>query len=254
MEIPEPNEETPSIRPSRARKHYQELPMLRYEDPQLPPLEPPNRPRAIWRAKKLLSEVIYDITALEGNPHTVPEIATVLEGITVGGHRIEDQEQVRNVKSALDLLFELSENFEPSAQTAKRLQALAAKGEALEEGVFRSGPVGIAGTQYRPPEAGKLSEIYEQTLQLLKGIEHPLEQGIVMFLTVARAQFFWDGNKRTGRLLMNGILLREGQDLITIPAKQALEFNQKMLAFYESGDGSEMMQMLQTLQIKSRFS
>lgn len=72
--------------------------MLKYKRMEMEPPDPPNRLRAIWRAKKLLCEVIYDITALEGNPHTVPEIATVLEGITVGGHRITDQEQVRNVK------------------------------------------------------------------------------------------------------------------------------------------------------------
>ena len=61
---------------------------------------------------------------------------------------------------------------------------------------------------------------------------------------VARQQFFWDGNKRTGRLLMNGMLLSEGRDAICIPVKRRLEFNQKMLAFYETADGGPMLAFL----------
>lgn len=230
------------------------LPNLRWESPELPEVEAPDLVRAIWRAKKLLAEVVYDITWLEGNPHTLPEIQTVLDGITVGGRRLSDQNQILNTKAAFDLLFQLAPDFEPTKATACALQALAAKGEALEEGVFRTGAVGIAGTDYRPPPAERLDELYAETIRGAKALMHPVERGIALFLAVARHQFFWDGNKRTGRLLMNGALLRAGQDIITIPARRQLDFNTGMLRFYESGDGTEMMAMLAPLQIRSRFS
>ena len=64
------------------------------------------------------------------------------------------------------------------------------------------------------------------------------------FLFVARNQLFWDGNKRTGRLLMNGLLLSGGHDVITVPAKKRLEFNTKMVRFYDTADSSEMVEFL----------
>ena len=64
------------------------------------------------------------------------------------------------------------------------------------------------------------------------------------FLFVARNQLFWDGNKRTGRLLMNGLLLSAGHAAITVPAKKHQEFNTKMLRFYDTADSSEMVELL----------
>ena len=38
-------------------------------------------------------------------------------------------------------------------------------------------------------------------------------------------QFFWDVNKRTGRFMMNGILLAQGFPIINVPSKRQQEFN-----------------------------
>jgi Fic family protein len=66
-------------------------------------------------------------------------------------------------------------------------------------------------------------------------------------------QFFWDGNKRSSRLMMNGILLSAGQDAISIPACERARFNEQMVTFYDSGEGTEMMRFLAAQQIKSKF-
>lgn len=58
-----------------------------------PALQEPDKHRSIWRAKKIFADIVHDITHLEGNPFTVPEIQTLLEGITVGGHKIADSER-----------------------------------------------------------------------------------------------------------------------------------------------------------------
>lgn len=57
---------------------------------------------------------------------------------------------------------------------------------------------------------------------------------------MARTQFFYDVNKRMGRFIMNGFLLSHGFPAINLPAKRQLEFNTKMLAFYNSGEEQEM--------------
>lgn len=60
----------------------------------------------------------------------------------------------------------------------------------------------------------------------------------------ALQQFFFDGNKRTSRFMMNGVLMSHGIDAISIPAAKAQEFNDKMIRFYLNRDASEMMQFL----------
>ncbi len=40
---------------------------------------------------------VWDAAVLEGNPFTFPEVRTLLDGVTIGGRRIADQEQVLNL-------------------------------------------------------------------------------------------------------------------------------------------------------------
>ena len=63
---------------------------------------------------------------------------------------------------------------------------------------------------------------------------------------MARNQFFYDVNKRTGRLMMNGILLAEGYPVLNLPAKRQLEFNELMMRFYESNEEAAMNAFLRS--------
>ncbi len=72
------------------------------------------------------------------------------------------------------------------------------------------------------------------------------DQAIHIFLAMARAQFFYDVNKRLGRFMMNGHLLAHGYPAINLPAKRQLEFNTLRLALYDSGDESPMNAFLRS--------
>lgn len=49
--------------------------------------------RVCFRLHKMLPEFVWDASMLEGNPLTFPEVKTLLDGITVGEHRISDQDK-----------------------------------------------------------------------------------------------------------------------------------------------------------------
>lgn len=188
-------------------------------------------------AKRQLAEFVYDAVNLEGINFTLPEIQTLLDGITVGGHRVSDQQIALNQAAAWRALFKLIENdqFEITVEKVCALHQIAAKDEALEWGKFRSGGVTIAGTDYMPPPADSLPELFARMADDAAGISDIYDQAIYFFLTMARWQFFYDVNKRMGRFMMNGLLLRHGYPAINLPAKRQLEFNQLMLVFYETG-------------------
>ena len=44
--------------------------------------------------------------------------------------------------------------------------------------------------------------------------------------------------------MMNGVLLGAGEDAISVPARRRLKFNEAMIRFYDSQDGTEMMRFM----------
>lgn len=205
--------------------------------------------KAIFLAKKQLSIFVCDSVNLEGIPMTLPEIQTLMDGVTVGGHKLSDQQIALNQIEAWKALFLSLEtdSFRFAKDFVCQLHAIAAKDEALEWGHFRTSGVTIAGTiSYTPPVAEKLDGIFSELVDALQKIDDPIDRGIHVFLTMARTQFFFDVNKRLGRLMMNGILLENGAAAINVPAKRQLEFNTLMLKFYETGNQIEMNQFLRS--------
>jgi Fic family protein len=198
---------------------------------------------AIFHLKKMLPQYVFDSVALEGNPFTFPEVQTVLDGVTVGGHKIADQEQVLNQRDAHALMIDLVRNgrFAPTAAIATALNARVAKGEALRTGAFRDGPVGIAGTsRWHPAPHQKLKEIYERGVTWTGFSGGPLERAYVLSAWIPFHQFFYDGNKWTGRLLMNGTLLSNGLAGLSIPAKFRKDYNEACLALYDGQDATPL--------------
>jgi Fic family protein len=202
----------------------------------------PDVPKALMLARRQLAEFVCDAVNLEGIPFTLPEIQTLLQGVTVGGHRLSDQKIALNQHEAWAQLFAWVEvgKFELSRDKACALHALAAREDALEWGRFRSGGVLITGTAYTPPPATDLPRLFDDMLIRLDTMADIYDQAIHVFLTMARCQFFYDVNKRMGRFLMNGHLLAHGYPAINLPASRRLEFNELMLGFYPSGDESAM--------------
>lgn len=199
-------------------------------------------------AQREVPTFIYDAVQLEGINFTLPEIQTLMEGVTVGGHALSDQQIAVNQSEAWKQLFRWlkQDEFEVTAQRACELHLIAAKEEALEWGQFRSGGVTIAGTDYMPPKAATLTVYFEQMLTDMAQLDDVYDQAIHLFLTMARRQFFYDVNKRMGRFMMNGLLLSRGCPAINLPYARRLEFNQLMLTFYTSGEQQPMNQFLRS--------
>ena len=193
-------------------------------------------------ARRQLAEFVCDAVNLEGINFTLPEIQTLLDGITVGGHTLTDQQIALNQGNTWRTLFKWIENdqFEITVEKVCNLHSIAAKEEALEWGKFRSGGVTIAGTNYMPPKANLLLDLFDQMVKKAFNMSDIYDQAIHLFLTMARSQFFYDVNKRMGRFIMNGLLLSNGYPAINLPAKRQLEFNQLMLNFYDTGDQKPM--------------
>jgi len=208
----------------------------------------PNKEKALMLAKREIAVFVHDAVELEGIHFTLPEIQTLLEGITVGGHKLSDQQIAVNQGNAWRHLFHsLSNNeFKLELEFVCQLYNIAAKEEALEWGRLRSGGITIAGSDYMPPPAEQLPKLFKQMIKEINLIDDIYDRAIFAFLTMAHCQFFYDVNKRMGRFIMNAILLEKGYPAINLPAKRQLEFNQLMLNFYQSGTQQPMNQFMRS--------
>lgn len=217
--------------------------------------------RSIFRYKQMLAQFVFDASSLEGNPFTFPEVKTLLDGVTVGGHKLADEQQVLNLAAAAKELFSLVKagSFRLDKATSDRLHALVAREEPLEWGCFRgegqftdiTPRVGLGREgEFVPshptePGAANLNRLFTEAVEVLEAeVPDARERGMAFFLFGALQQFYFDGNKRTSRFMMNGILMSNGMDAISVPAARATEFNEKMVRFYVGKDATEMMGFL----------
>jgi len=212
----------------------------------------PKKELYFYLAKKDKIDFVYNTAALEGNAMTYPEVQTLLEGITVGGHKLSDEQQILNQNRSVEYLYKLIQEgkFKLDLDTFITLHSFVAHQEALTWGVFREGQVNIGGTDYQPPLAKDLKKIFTDGIKEIQKINHPIIKAIVMFLFGAKCQFFYDGNKRTARLMTNGILLDAGYPILNIKAKDKLEFNKMMIDFYNSKDIKPFIEYLVNYYVK----
>lgn len=214
--------------------------------------------RVCFRFHRMLPEFVWDASVLEGNPFTFPEVKTILDGITVGGRKLTDQEQILNLAESSRRLLALVKSgaFALDKATFCELHAIVARNEALEWGHFRGegreanytpdvalGERGVYTPLATVAGAPELNRVFQDGVAAQAECA-PFEKGAAFFLFGALQQFFFDGNKRTSRFMMNGVLMSAGIDAISVPAAKAQDFNEKMVRFYLTKDATEMMGFL----------
>jgi len=217
--------------------------------------------RVTARYRQGLAEFVWDAAVLENNPFTFVEVQTLLDGVTVGGHKLSDQQQIVRLAASNKELDQLvrSSRFRLDKATSDRLHKIIATDEALEAGHFRGeGEVGGPDSRvsvslgergrYEAPAAGDdgaiLRRIHAEGLVAIGELDDPFHRGLVYFAFGALQQFYFDGNKRTARHMMNGTLMSAGYDAISIPAARKLEFNTTMVDFYTSRDATDLLDFL----------
>ena len=200
--------------------------------------------------KKNLAEITWNcMRTLENNPTSLPQTRTILAGQSVGGISVFDLLQVKNYGDASKLLTEKvrSSTFALDKATACAIHNLSAREDTLVWGLFRTGNISIEGVKYKPPEASALGTLAQDGLGWLNtAVANPKERAIATFLFMSRSQFFYDANKRTASLMMNGVLMSNGYLPIVVLNKQSKRFHTELKAFYETGNADGMFAFFAT--------
>lgn len=224
-------------------------------------IEETTTDRSRMRFRALMPEFIWNAAALEGNTYTLPEVRTLIDGVSVGGKRIEETEQILALKEAHHLLDEMvsTGTFRLDKTTSNTLHGAVARHEALDAGMFRGegtvtgGGVVTTSTGVKVeslPHGEPLLEAHDAILKYLdRHIPDPRLQALVYFASATRHQFYFDGNKRTARLMMVGHLMASGYETVSVPNARRLEFNRALDTLFLKHDGTDLLSFLTTCSV-----
>ena len=172
-------------------------------------------------------ELTYSSNALEGNTRTRVETALVLEkGLTVGGKPMKDHIEAINHKKAIEVLKNLLDKKKIDLEDILYLHKIILSSiDDDNAGTLRTVPVRISGSNVILPNHAKVPRLMESFIQMLNAVEIPvLEKAIQAHYEFVTIHPFTDGNGRTGRLLMNLILMKGGYPPAIILPKDRLSY------------------------------
>lgn len=226
-------------------------------------IAPSSVERSLFRLERSLPELVWNAAALEGNTFTLPQVQTLLDGVTVGGKRIEEAEQILALSDGMRRMMSAvrAGSFALGTPMSDAIHAAVARHEAIESGRFRGegsvtggGSVRLAGGgsvdgDLHGLRGAQLRADYVNLLAGLGAVADPRARALVYFASATRSQFYFDGNKRTARIMMTGALIQAGFEPVSIPFARKEEFNVALDELFRTGDGTTLIEFLTTCTI-----
>lgn len=189
-------------------------------------------------------ELTYTSNAIEGNTLTRQETALVVEkGLTVAGKTLVEQLEAVNHARAWDFMTTLRDKTRADItdQTLLNSHAIILHGIDDENaGCYRRVPVRIAGSAVVMPNPLKVPDLMQDMMRWLHGnfTAHPATLAADVHLKFVSIHPFVDGNGRTGRLLMDVVLMQTGLLPALIRKEDRLEYI-KAIESAQLGQGTE---------------
>ena len=209
-----------------------------------------RRPLTLGELKRLqeefLVEFTYNSNAIEGNTLTLRETALVLEGITIDKKPLKDHLEAVGHRDAFLYVRQLISGKEPmSERVIKEIHSLVMMDRPDDKGLYRRIPVTIAGAFHEPPQPYLVAAQMEQLIAAQKGTkEHPIEKAALFHLDFEGIHPFIDGNGRTGRLLLNFMLMQHGYPPIDVKFADRKRYYDCFDSYYKDKTAVPMVEMV----------
>jgi Fic family protein len=188
--------------------------------------------------ERLGIDLSWKSSQIEGNTYSLLETERLLrEKQTANGKTKEEAIMLLNHKDALDFILDVPDYLkEISVARIEEIHALLTKELGLERNI-RYRRVGITGTNYRPLDNEfQIREALQDTCELINGKDNVFEKALLALVLLSYIQAFTDGNKRTARIISNGILIAYGYCPISFRTVDSIDYKKAMLMFYEQNN------------------
>ena len=188
--------------------------------------------------ERLGIDLSWKSSQIEGNTYSLLETERLLkEKQTASGKTKEEAIMLLNHKDALDFILDVPEYLKDiSVARIEEIHALLTKELGVERNI-RHRRVGITGTNYLPLDNEfQIREALEDTVKIVNSKENVFEKALLALVLLSYIQAFTDGNKRTARIVSNGILIANNYCPISFRTVDSVDYKKAMLIFYEQNN------------------
>lgn len=189
-------------------------------------------------------ELTYTSNAIEGNTLSRAETALVVEkGLTIGGKSIVEHLEATNHAAALDFIKDQIKRNSTDIREKDVLkihEIILDKIDKENAGIYRRAAVRISGSAVVLPKARDVQILMDEFFSWLKKEDkmHGVELAAEAHYRFVTIHPFIDGNGRSGRLLMNLILMMKGYPPAIIRKNDGLAYIKSLeKAQLASGEG-----------------
>ncbi len=188
--------------------------------------------------ERLGIDLSWKSSQIEGNTYSLLETERLLkERKTANGKTKEEAIMLLNHKDALDFILDAPDYLrELSIARVEEIHALLTKELGVERNI-RHRRVGIIGTNYQPLDNEfQIRAALEDSCTLINSKEDVFDKALLALVLLSYIQAFTDGNKRTARIISNGILIANNYCPISFRSVDSIDYKKAMLMFYEQNN------------------
>ncbi|MES2970922.1 MAG: Fic family protein [Patescibacteria group bacterium] len=196
----------------------------------------PFEPMTPKELEYLTVELSWKSSALEGNTYTLLDTQLLLlEGIKAKNKTAFETRMILNHKDAVAFIIEHKELFRSSVdfRSLEELHRIIGNNLGISTGV-RKKLVRITASNYKPlANPHQLREQATSALGVISRAANPYVKALLALGLIPYLQIFEDGNKRTGRMLANALLIHSVGKGFSLRKTDAKALALAYLSFYE---------------------
>ncbi|MDL2252788.1 Fic family protein [Ruminococcaceae bacterium OttesenSCG-928-I18] len=196
--------------------------------------------------EEFLVEFTYNSNAIEGNTLTLRETALVLEGVTIDKKPLKDHLEAVGHRNAFLYVEQLiTDKTAISEKVIKDIHSLVLMDRPDDKGVYRRIPVTIMGAYHEPPQPYLVPVQMEQLVARQKETKrHPIENAALFHLDFEGVHPFIDRNGRTGRLMLNLMLMQQGYPPIDVKFSDRKRYYACFDSYYKEKSAAPMVELV----------
>jgi Fic family protein len=197
---------------------------------------------------EFMVEFTYNSNAIEGNTLTLKETAMALEGITVDQKPLKDHLEAVGHRDAFLYVQEIAtQKVDFSEYVIKNIHSLVLMNRPEDKGSYRKIPVRIMGAFTEPVQPYMIEP--KMTELLSKNEERKSKMTDIERIALFHLEFegihpFIDGNGRTGRLIMNLDLIRNGYPPINVKFTDRKRYYDAFDSYYRDNNPTPMTKLI----------
>lgn len=195
--------------------------------------------------ERLTIELSWKSSQIEGNTYSLLETEVLfLEHKAAKGKSQEEATMLLNHKDCLDFILKNKEIGKTlNLSKLEEMHSLLIKDLGVGRNL-RSRIVGITGTSYKPLDnTFQIKEAIEAMCSTINSRQNGFERALLAVALISYIQPFEDGNKRTGRMVSNAVLIADGACPLSYRSVESLEYKKAMLLFYEQNNLSAFKEL-----------